>query len=203
MSLYSQRDPSYDRKTLGDSQLTIHGYGCFLVSLANLYQKQPVELLSIPKAFTPDGLLIASVIASYCGGEALPPQSSPPALNQWCIAMTDHYAAQGYPTHFFCYNYQTDEMIDPLKFPAVIEKRTYKIKQYRPFSNPKLTKASATVVGPFPDVAADRFSSKEIQWAKDNKIMKGYDSGIFEPTKPVTREELAIVAKRLYDFSQL
>lgn len=198
MQLYSQHDPAYDRKKLGKSNLTVHGYGCFLVSLANLYQRSPVELLGIPNAINDDGLLIASVIAKYCGGEY---SGQFQAGAGWQIAQTDHFAPQGFPTHFFAVNLQSKQQIDPLKFPAVVEPLTYKIVNVRVFTNTDLPAGSfqPPPSGPYPDVAVDRWSVEPIRWAKEKGIMTGYENGLFEPLKPVSREELAVVAKRLYD----
>lgn len=132
MILYSQHDPAFQNLTLGQSHLTVGGFGCFLCSLATIYQRSPQSLLSIPNAVTPEGLLIASVIASNCGGEALPATNVPP--QGWCIAQTDHYAPLGFSTHFFVCNPQANQMVDPLKFPALIEPISYHIVNYRPFT---------------------------------------------------------------------
>ena len=131
--MYSQHDPSYDQLPLGQSHLTIHGFGCFLCSLATLYQKSPQAIMGVPDAITPGGLVLASVIAKANGGAALPPTVVPP--QGWCIAQTDHYAYLGYSTHFFVCNPQTKQMVDPLKYPAEIGATTYRIVNYRPFTN--------------------------------------------------------------------
>lgn len=137
--MFSQHDPAYDRLLLGKSKLTIHGYGCLLVSIANLYQKSPVELLKVAGGVTADGLVVSNILAQYCGGAALPKTTQPPVLNQWCIAMTDKFKEQGFPTHFFCVNMATKQQIDPLDFPAQIEPLSYPIVEWRPFTNVKLT----------------------------------------------------------------
>ncbi len=144
MNLYSQKDPAYSKKHLGKSKLTVHGYGCFVCSIATLYQIDPAELLEVPKAFTKEGLLDSSKLAQFCGGEVTKKLIAP---DGWCIAMTDHYKDQGFETHFFCVNTQTNEMVDPLKFPARIEPISYKIKHYRVFTNTVLdTRSVRTLV---------------------------------------------------------
>ena len=116
-----------------------------------------MDLMRVKGGITDDGLVVSSLLASSCGGAALPAQKSKPVLNQWCIAVTDHYAAQGYPTHFFCYNPETDQRIDPLDFPAVIEKNTYRITEYRPFTNVKLS--------------METWQEAAQRWAKENGII--------------------------------
>jgi len=121
---------------LGHSNLTVNGYGCFLCSIATLYQNSPIELLGVPGGFTDAGTLVSGELAKHCGGIAMPKTTEAPV--GWCIAMTDHYASQGFPTHYFCVNMQTHEQIDPLKFPGAIEPLTFSIKEFRQFTNTML-----------------------------------------------------------------
>lgn len=200
MKLYSQKDPAYGYLKLGTSKLTVNGYGCFLCSIATLYQKPVTDLLNVQGAFVGDGNLVSQVLAKYCGGAALPPQTTPNPLNQWQIAVTDHYKDAGFSTHFFLYNHQTNEQIDPLDFPAKVEKRTYNIIQYRPFTNPVLDTAQPVPVPVFPDVEVGRWSEEAIKFCRDKGVMKGYADGLFKPTQNVTREELAAVAMRLFQL---
>ncbi len=53
---------------------------------------------------------------------------------------------------------------------------------------------------PYPDVARDRWSAAKIQWAQENKIVKGYEDGSFRPEKPVTRAELIAVLEGAAKF---
>jgi len=193
--LHSQRDPSYQNASLGRSNLRVSGFGCFLVSLANLYQKHPTELLVVNGAFNDAGLIFSDTIAKYCGGRALGATNTPP--DGWCIARTRDYADQGYETHFFCYNNDTKQMIDPLVFPAKLVKNTYRINQYRPFSNIKLDTSIPIPIPVFPDVEIGRWSEEAVRYCKEKGIMKGGEDGLFRPTDFVTREELAVVVSRL------
>lgn len=195
MQLYSQRDPAYDRKLIGKSKLTIHGYGCLLVSMANLYQRPPLEIMTIPGAFTTEGLAVTGTIARACGGESLPATATPP--RGWCIAMTNKYASVGVPTHFFLVNAQLGLQVDPLDFPAIPEPISYPIVEYRPFSNTKFDHTALIGFGPFPDVTADRWSAADIRLCKELGILKGFDDGTFKPEDLVTREQLAAVAARI------
>lgn len=54
---------------------------------------------------------------------------------------------------------------------------------------------------PYPDVDASRWSAAKIQWARDNKIISGYQDGTFKPTQPVTRAELIAVERRAAEFA--
>jgi len=195
MKLYSQRDPAYDRKKIGQSNLTVHGFGCFVVSIANLFQKQPETLLNVIGGYTPEGLLYAKVLAKECGGEYIGRATTGEG---WQIAQTDHYQRQGYETHFFCVNLEKRQMIDPLKFPATVETLAFRIVNVRVFTGVKLDTSVTIPTGPFPDVGLERWSADAITFCKDEKFMQGYDDGTFKPTNPVSREEMAVVIERLY-----
>ena len=52
----------------------------------------------------------------------------------------------------------------------------------------------------YPDVARDRWSAAKIQWAQENKIVKGYEDGSFRPEQPVTRAELMAVLEGAAQF---
>lgn len=197
MLLYSQKDPAYDRLKLGASKLTIHGYGCFVCSLATLYQKTPQELLKIPNAISDQGYLRSALIARECGGAALPATATAP--DGWCVAMTTKFKDIGYPTHFFLFNSKTKQQLDPLDFPMLPEPLSYYISEYRPFTNTKLDLTIVPKAGPFPDVPADAWSAESVRRCKELGIMKGYPDGLFKPNQGVTREELAAVVTRLYD----
>lgn len=53
--------------------------------------------------------------------------------------------------------------------------------------------------GPFPDVSVDDAGAEAIAWCKAQGLMVGRDDGRFHPDEPMTRREMAIMAKRLYD----
>jgi hypothetical protein len=188
MMLYSQHDPSYDKLKLGGSKLTIHTDGCFLVSLANFFQHSPVDLLKIPGGVNTQGLVVSGVIAHTFGSAAGSPQTLPP--EGWSIAITDHYKAEGYPTHFFCYNHDTKQMIDPLTFPAAIDICTYNITSYRPFTNCKLVDPG------FPDVPLDSWYAEAVQKVHKAGLMTGGLDGTFKPDSAVTRSEMAVILMR-------
>ena len=53
---------------------------------------------------------------------------------------------------------------------------------------------------PEPEVVDDitgHWAEKEIRWCMDKGLMKGYPDGSFQPDKPVTRAELAVILDRL------
>lgn len=195
MELYSQKDPAYGHRKLGKSKLTVSGFGCFVCSIATLYQRHPEELLAVTGGIQNDGNLISDVLARACGGRALPGTTKPPT--GWCIAKTDHYASAGYPTHFFCVNPQTREQIDPLDLPAKVEPLTYRILEYRPFTNTVLDTSAPVPVPVFADVAIGSPGEAEIKEYKERGIVKGYPDGLFRPDEQVSRRELMIILKRL------
>lgn len=174
--MYSQNDPAYRAVRLGKSKLLVPGYGCFVMSLANLYQRDPLELLKVPGGITDGGLVVSSVIAKHCGGEALPKTITPP--QGWCIAVTNKYAPD-FPTHFFCVNMTTKQQIDPLDFPAQVEPLTYPIVEYRPFTNIKL-------------VISETWQKQAEKWAVENGIIS---SGWENPDAPMSQVRIAAALK--------
>lgn len=61
---------------------------------------------------------------------------------------------------------------------------------------------AATTANPYPDVDAKRWSAAKIAFARDNKIVTGYQDGTFAPEKPVTRAELLAVLKRAAEYAK-
>lgn len=60
---------------------------------------------------------------------------------------------------------------------------------------------SPTVSGKtFTDVSADAWYADAVAWASTNGVVSGYESGLFGPGDPVTREQLAAI---LYRYAQL
>lgn len=174
--MYSQNDPAYRAIRLGASKLLIPGYGCFLMSLANLYQRDPLDLLKVPGGINSSGLLLSSVLAKACGGEALPRTTVPP--KGWCIACTNAYAPD-FPTHFFCVNMDTHQQIDPLDYPANIEPLSYTIVEYRPFTNVKLTDT-------------EPWQKKVEKWSVENGVIgSGWDA----PDAPMSQVRIAAALK--------
>src|SRR5690606_41933145 len=50
--------------------------------------------------------------------------------------------------------------------------------------------------GPFKDVPKNDWAAEAIEWAKKEGIILGFDDGTFQPDKPVTRKELAVILYR-------
>lgn len=134
MVIYSQRQSNLKDIKLGQG-VTVGSHGCLLVSLSNLYQTPPEIILSGMHNISWNGEADTHRIAIKCGGEALPTTTKQP--EGWCIAMTDYYK-KVFPTHFFCLNTDTNEMIDPLVNPPKRETNRYNVIAYRPFTNIKL-----------------------------------------------------------------
>jgi N-acetylmuramoyl-L-alanine amidase len=66
----------------------------------------------------------------------------------------------------------------------------------------KLTVPTAVTTNPYPDVDTKRWSATKIAFARDNKIVTGYQDGTFAPDKPVTRAELLAVLKRAAEYAK-
>lgn len=56
--------------------------------------------------------------------------------------------------------------------------------------------AAAPSAAPFPDVPNWHYAAPYAAWAKENGVMTGNADGLFEPDKPITRQELALVLAR-------
>ncbi|MEM9135866.1 MAG: DUF3747 domain-containing protein [Cyanobacteria bacterium P01_F01_bin.42] len=54
---------------------------------------------------------------------------------------------------------------------------------------------------PYPDVAPTRWSAAKIAYAKENKIVSGYQDGSFRPTQSVTRAELMALLRRASEYA--
>jgi hypothetical protein len=170
MNLYSQRDPLFKNQKLGKSSLTVGDYGCFLCSIATLYQKSPAELLGVAEAFDDQGILNSNILAQCCGGTAGTKTTDAP--EGWCIAQTDHYASKGFTQHFFCVNVKTKEQIDPLKFPAAIEPLTFNIQSYRPFTNVALTSGTTPSMNTSTKPASPKKASDRAADRKNKRLQK-------------------------------
>ena len=55
-------------------------------------------------------------------------------------------------------------------------------------------------IRPYSDVDISRWSAGKVLFARDNKIVSGYQDGTFRPTQPVTRAELMAVRRRAAEF---
>jgi len=131
MKFYRQYDYSSDM--LGESgHVTISKAGCFIVSLANLANIDPIavnSLLAKNHCFTQGNMLFnkektANLLElKYRGRTTKKP-------NFICIAETHDTPA---PQHFFIYNPVTDEINDPISKKRGWEKCKYSIKSYRLF----------------------------------------------------------------------
>ena len=56
--------------------------------------------------------------------------------------------------------------------------------------------------GPFPDVSKDRWSADAIAFVKEKGWMTGYGDGLFRPTQPISREEMAEILYRIHSPQQ-
>ena len=124
--LYSQNDPKWKYLTLGNSDTTIGKSGCFIVSLAMLYGKDPQivnETLKEKGCFTKDGLLLSDQAAKALGMTYDGVTHTDP--RRLCIAETDYYKGRGIPQHFFLW-LGLGDIVDPIdgkqkpnKYPVV------------------------------------------------------------------------------------
>lgn len=53
----------------------------------------------------------------------------------------------------------------------------------------------------YSEVDISRWSAEKVLFARENKIVSGYQDGTFKPTQPVTRVELMGVLRRAAEFS--
>ena len=62
---------------------------------------------------------------------------------------------------------------------------------YRLSGSPEVTEEQT-----FEDVAENRYYTDAVQWAAENSIMIGYENDTFGPSRPITREQMAVVLYR-------
>ena len=60
--------------------------------------------------------------------------------------------------------------------------------------------ASAYTTSAFPDVSEDHWAMSAIAFCADQEIILGYDTGNFEPSKTITRQEAALMLQRAFDL---
>lgn len=138
MKFYSQVNPEYSWKKLGNSPYTVGGWGCFLVSIANLAQVHPSPLLDRANesgAINDQGLLYSADVAKLCGMESTGRQSTWPETH--CIGVTKDLMTVGVPTHFFVL-LEDGRMVDPLDKDPQPRQNKYSVYEYRTFSGVKI-----------------------------------------------------------------
>ena len=59
---------------------------------------------------------------------------------------------------------------------------------------------TAYTTSAFPDVANDHWAMAAIAFCADQEIILGYDTGNFEPSKTITRQEAALMLQRAFDL---
>ncbi|MEM8604021.1 MAG: DUF3747 domain-containing protein [Cyanobacteria bacterium P01_H01_bin.121] len=68
--------------------------------------------------------------------------------------------------------------------------------------NVNLTIPTQATGDPYPDVAASRWSAAKIQFARDNRLISGYQDGSFRPGDFVKRSELIAIMRRAAEYGQ-
>lgn len=141
MTPYSQADSRWGGHFLGNSRLTIKGYGCVITSLGMMVNKNPDEVNAILKrgnafpAGNPrngnEGSVVIWQPAARLLGMSYDASNTRPVRTP-CLALTDHFARTGYPTHFFVY-LGNGRILDPLDGKEKPQ-GTYRIIGYRNLS---------------------------------------------------------------------
>lgn len=54
---------------------------------------------------------------------------------------------------------------------------------------------------PMKDDITGHWAADDIRWCMERGILKGYPDGSFQPDKPVTRAEMAVICKRMYAYT--
>lgn len=131
MTEYSQNDPRWRRQHLGNSNLTIGADGCVITSLGMLSDRTPDDVNGTLR--THGGFQGAAVIwntAASVLGLVYDAETTRPTILP-CIAVTDHYAHSGFPTHYFVL-LDNGQIIDPLD--GKTKANPYRIIGYRNLS---------------------------------------------------------------------
>lgn len=150
MKFYRQYD--YPNTELGEyGKITLKNAGCFVVSLANMANVDPVIAnaeLAKNNCFVRGNMLANKSLAAELLGLKWHGGPLYKAPKHICIAETADNAKIGIPQHFFVYNPETKEMNDPMSKTRGWEKNTYKIKSYRQFDAMNIAEVPTEEVKP-------------------------------------------------------
>jgi len=163
MKLFCQKDKRWSDLTIGDTELTLGNYGCFVVSLSMMLGKAPdvvLAALNRNKAFNSKGMLLSDVAAKVLGMSYKGKVNDGKAMS---IGETSHYKEIGIPQHFFLYLGE-GKIADPLD--GLEKQNPYKILNYRLFK-------------PKRDVFKEEIENKEE--VKEPIILPTVDKTITEP----------------------
>lgn len=125
--MYSQKSPQYKDLRLGTTN--VGRDGCVVTTVSSITQI-PLEKILKSKAIMRNGEIDLQALGKEFGF-SISRSTRPPS--RWCMAKT--YLLR---PHYFAYNPQTKEMIDPLDYPAGRRPNIYRIYEYITFSNTKL-----------------------------------------------------------------
>lgn len=106
------------------------------MSLSMLLQVLPSEILAVPRAFNSRGECDIRVVCEFFGAKVISRGKTPP--RGWCIARTGYYAKVGTQSHYFPYNHDTKEAIDPLQNPTFRQQNIYPISEFIQITGIKL-----------------------------------------------------------------
>lgn len=104
MLAQSQKDPRWATRTIGNTKLSMGGYGCLITALGNYLEKRPDDVnatLTRGHCFNIQGELDLNLVAPIYGltYKKLAETNTPPDLA--CIAETNNFSKEGFPKHFF------------------------------------------------------------------------------------------------------
>ena len=128
----SQKDPKYKDLRFGAKKLSIKDYGCLIVSLCSLADKDPLEivpLLNKSNCFDANSKMYPAIAAPVVGLIYKGSKGSPNIVP--CIFETDHFRNQGVPQHFGVWLGKNGLIMDPLT--GTIKSNKYRIISYRLF----------------------------------------------------------------------
>jgi hypothetical protein len=54
----------------------------------------------------------------------------------------------------------------------------------------------APVIPSFPDVSADSWAYREVEYVKQQEVVRGYDDGLYHPERGCTRDQMAVYVAR-------
>lgn len=133
MAIYSQKDPRWANIKIGNTNLTIGNFGCYMVDLAMLANIPPNEvnaLFTKKKAYNENGEIINERAYNLLGMTFLGKSTVRPA--ELCIATTCFYAPK-FPRHFFIMRPGGQKIVDPLVGAEIWNKYKGTIVSYRLF----------------------------------------------------------------------
>ncbi len=109
----------------------------------------------------------------------------------WAYKYVEYAVAQGVVQGYDATHYEPTLVVDRGQMAVFIARAKGWVK---------LSDALNTAPQLFPDVPAGYWSGVAIKACVDHDVVKGYDNGTYQPTNPVTRDQMAVYIARAFEL---